>query len=339
MLALENRTPYAAERTIVMNKAGEKSWVVAVKATYHLGTKGTTELAEEQKPLFYSAEHIGEPGKSSILYEADMIPTKPATDVLVNGQAYAPAGKPTKTVDVSIRVGPLTKHLRVFGDRHWYPGLLGGLKQSSPEKFERLPITYERAFGGWDRTDPDPTKQQLYSKNPIGRGFSTKKHHLKERPLPNIEQPSHLISAWNDRPAPGGFGAIASYWSPRLEWGGSYDEEWMEGKFPLLPDDFDDRFYQSALPDQQVNDFLGGGEDVTLENLTESGSLKFSLPKVRLNFLTRFGKQKQEHRASLQTVIIEPDVLQVIMVWQTSLACHHLLDKLDATLIREKRYI
>ena len=339
MLELDNRTPYAAERTIVMNKAGEKSWVVAVKATYHVRMDGTTELAEVQKPLFYSAEHIGEPGKSSILYEADMIPTKPATDVLVNGQAYAPADKPTAAVDVSIRVGPLKKRLRVFGDRHWYTGILGRLKQSSPVKFERMPITYERAFGGWDMTDPDPVKQQLYSKNPIGRGFVTKKHHLKESALPNVEHPSHLISAWNDRPAPGGFGAIASYWSPRLDWGGTYDEEWMKDKFPLLPDDFDDRFYQCALPDQQVSEFLRGGEDVTLENLTESGSLHFTLPKVRLNFLTRFGKQKQEHRASLQTVVIEPDVPQVIMVWQTSLACHHLLDQLDVTIVREKRYI
>ena len=339
MLELDNRTPYAAERTIVMNKAGEKSWVVAVKATYHVRMDGTTELAEVQKPLFYSAQHIGEPGKSSILYEADMIPTKPATDVLVNGQAYAPAGKPTAAVDVSIRVGPLKKRLRVFGDRHWYTGILGRMKQSSPVKFKRMPITYERAFGGWDVTDPDPAKQRLYSQNPIGRGFATKKHHLKGGTMPNVEHPSHLISAWNDRPAPGGFGAIASYWSPRLDWGGTYDEEWREGKFPLLPDDFDDRFYQSALPDQQVGEFLRGGEDVTLENLTESGSLHFPLPKVRLNFLTRFGKQKQEHRASLQTVVIEPDASQVIMVWQTSLACHHLLHQLDATLIREKRYI
>jgi len=339
MLQLDNRTPYPAERTIVMDKAGEKSWVVAVKATYHVCMDGTTELAAAQKPPLYSAEHIGEPGKSSILYEADLIPTKPATDVLVNGEAYAPAGKPVEAVDVSIRIGTLKKRLRVFGDRHWDTGFPGRLKQSSPAKFERMPITYERAFGGWDMTDPDSAKQRLYSKNPIGSGFATKEHHLKGHALPNIEHPSHLISAWNDRPPPGGFGAIASYWSPRLEWAGTYDEVWMEGKFPLLPDDFDDRFHQCALPDQQVGGYLRGGEEVALENLTESGSLHFCLPKVYLTFSTRFGRQKQEHRASLQTVVIEPDVPQVIMVWQTSLACHHLLDQLDATIIREKVYI
>jgi hypothetical protein len=300
---------------------------------------GTTELLEAQTPLFYSAEHIGEPGTSSIRYEADLIPAKPATDVIVNGHAYAPAGKPAHAVDVSIRVGPLTKRLRVFGDREWYTGVSGGLRPSSPATFERMPITYERAFGGWDRTDPDPAQQQLYFRNPIGRGFATKEQSLNGRALPNIEHPSHLISSWNDRPVPAGFGAIASYWSPRLEWGGTYDDVWMKNKFPLLPDDFDNRFYQCALPDQQVEGYLRGGEEVVLKNLTESGGLQFRLPKVQLAFSTFFGKEKQEHRASLQSVVIEPDVPQVVVVWQTSLACHHLLDQLDETMVREKRYI
>jgi hypothetical protein len=148
-----------------------------------------------------------------------------------------------------------------------------------------------------------------------------------------------LISGWDDRPPPAGFGAIASYWSPRLEWAGTYDEAWMEKKFPLLPDDFDIRFHQGALPDQLVDGYLRGGEVVALKNLTESGSLQFRLPKVYLTFSTHFGMQKQEHRASLQTVVIEPDVPQVILVWQTSLACHHLLDHLDETIIREKSYV
>jgi hypothetical protein len=322
-----------------MDKTGEKSWVVAVKGTYRVSVHGTTELSETQTPLFYSAEHIGEPGKSSIRFEADLIPTKPATDVIVNGHAYTPAGKPARAVDVSIRVGPLNKRLRVFGDRHWNMGFAGGLNQSSPAKFERMPITYERAFGGWDKTDPDPAKQRLFPENPIGSGFATKAHHLEGLPLPNIEDPAELISSWNDRPSPAGFGAIASYWSPRLEWGGTYDDAWMKNKFPLLPDDFDIRFHQCARPDQQVDGYLRGGEIVTLENLTETGSLQFYLPKVYLAFETRFGAHRKEHRASLQTVVIEPDVPQILLVWQTSLACHHLLDHLDETIVWEKQYI
>ena len=65
-----------------------------------------------------------------------------------------------------------------------------------------MPITYERSFGGWDQTDPDPSKQRLYRPNPVGSGFATKAQHLEGQLLPNVEVPSHLISSWKDRPPP-----------------------------------------------------------------------------------------------------------------------------------------
>jgi hypothetical protein len=339
VLALDNKTPFSAERTIVMDKSGEKSWVVVVKATFDVDERGKTELSPEQKPPLFSAEHIAEPGSSSIRYEAEMLPSKGATDVILNAKAYAPKGKPAEFVDVGMAVGPLKKYLRVFGDRVWTMGVVGQPTFSAPAKFEQKPIIFERAFGGWDRTDPDPQRQQMYWPNPIGSGFATRASNLEGQPLPNVEVPTQLISTWKDRPPPGGFGAIASYWSPRIECGGTYDATWQKSKFPLLPDDFDSRFYRCALPDQQVVGYLRGGEDVALLNLTQSGSLRFSLPKVFLAFTTRFGKHKEEHRATLQTVIIEPDYPRVIMVWHTTLACHHRLDDLDRTIIRQKRYV
>lgn len=339
MLQLDNRTPYAAERTIVMDKAGVKSWVVAVKATFDLAPSGAIALADVQQPVLYSPEHRGEPGKSSIRYNADLIPSKRATDVMVNGHAHAPAGRAAQSVDVSLQVESVRKRLRVFGDRHWGLGFPGFLKPSSATRFERMPITYERAFGGWDQTDPDPARQRLDPRNPIGSGFATEEWHLEGRALPNVELPGLLISSWNDRPPPAGFGAIASYWSPRLEWAGTYGDDWMKRKFPLLPDDFDDRFHQCALPDQQIDGCLRGGEEVVLENLSESGRLRFCLPRIYLAFATRFGKNKVEHRGSLQTVVIEPDASRLVMVWQTSLSCHHTLDELDETVVREKRYV
>lgn len=338
MLQLDNRTPYAAERTIVMDKTGAKSWVVAVKATFDLGSNGAIQLADIQQPVLYSPEYFGEPGKSSIRYETDLIPSKRATDVLVNGHAHTPAGRTAQSVDVGLRIGSVEKRLRVFGDRYWVVGFPGRLRPSSPTPFERMPITFERAFGGWDQSDPDTSQQRLEPRNPIGSGFGTSERQLEGRALPNVEHTAQLISSWSDRPAPAGFGAIASYWSPRLEWAGTYGDDWMKHKFPLLPDDFDERFHQCALPDQQIEGCLRGGEEVALENLSEAGQIQFALPKIYLAFSTRFGTDKVEHRASLQTVVIEPDAGRLVMVWQTSLACHHTLDLLDTTVVREKRY-
>lgn len=338
MLQLENRTPFAAERTIVMDKHGEKSWVVAVRATYRVLPSGACELAEEQPPALHAAAFHGAPGTSSVRYEADLVPTKRATDVLLNASAYAPGGRPCSRVDVGLRVGPVDKHLTVFGNRLWSRSATGFMGSSSPERFERMPITFERAFGGYDQVDPDPSKHRLFRPNPVGSGFATASAHLEGRLLPNVELPSQLISSWSDRPPPAGFGAVASYWSPRFEYAGTYDAEWQAQKFPLLPDDFDERFHQAALPDQQAGQ-LQGGETVVLKNLTESGAMQFSLPRVYLSLVTRFGKKKMEHRACLQSVVIEPDLAQVVLVWQSSLACHHLLDQLDVTVIREKTYL
>ena len=40
MWALENRTPYAAERTWVLDKNAAKSWVVVVKGTFNILVDG-----------------------------------------------------------------------------------------------------------------------------------------------------------------------------------------------------------------------------------------------------------------------------------------------------------
>jgi hypothetical protein len=39
------------------------------------------------------------------------------------------------------------------------------------------------------------------------------------------------------------------------------------------------------------------------------------------------------------TVLVEPDVPRVILVWQSVLPCHRLVDELDKTVVREKPYI
>lgn len=340
MWTLDNRTPYATERNWVLDKNAEKSWVVVVKATYDIGADGVTTLSEKQEAVpLYSPIYSGEPGKSSLVYEADLLGPKQCTDIILNGCAYAEHGKPATKVNVSLTVGKMTKSLVVFGDRTWKRGLLAGLSKTSPKPFTSMPIIYERAFGGWDTRPKDPQKHRLDSRNPIGKGFVVRKEHLVDQLLPNIEYPKQLVSSWKDRPSPAGFGAIASYWSPRREFAGTYDEKWQKNRFPLWAEDFDIRFNQCAPIDQQMPEFLRGGEQVELINLSPNGRISFTLPKVYPFFVTNFGKDKMEHRACLHTVILEPECPRVIMVWFTSLSCHHRVDELDETVITEKEYM
>ena len=64
--------------------------------------------------------------------------------------------------------------------------------------------------------------------------------------------------------------------------GPATEVSWRRERFPLLPDDFDDRFYSSAHPDLVIDGFLRGDERIMLANLTPAGMLRTALPGVRL---------------------------------------------------------
>jgi hypothetical protein len=338
MWLVSNRTPYAAERSWIQDRDANKLWIVVVKATFEIRPDGSTRLADTQMPVLPMGLPRGKLGQSSLIYDSDLQWLKPSTDVLVNGCAWAPRGRLARTLDVELTLGQLKKRLRVFGDRQWERGIAGATI-SEPLPFEFMPIIYERAYGGWDRSAKDPADHRLDSRNPSGAGFLCQSNGCPGTVLPNIEYPDQLISSWRDRPQPAGMNAIDCAWSPRRELAGNYDEHWRKTRFPLWAEDFDQRYGQCAPVDQHVNGFLRGGERVNLVNLSPHGPLSFSLPRIYPFFQTRFGRERVDHRAQMCTVVIEPDFPRVIMTWQTSLVCNHRVDDLDVTVVTEKRAI
>jgi hypothetical protein len=332
---LENHTPFAAERVWVRDINGAEVWVVAVKGTFIINPDGSTALSEEQEDICRVPKYRGEPGNSSLLYESDLVHTKPTTDILIHGHAYAPQGRRATHVDVTMKVANIVKTLRVFGDRYWDRGPTD-LKITNPEPFEKIPITYERAFGGVDQKSNNPS-QGWEPRNPVGIGFATAPERLIGQKAPNVEDPEALITSWEQRPRPAGFGPIAGHWSPRVELAGTYDEKWRKERLPLLPEDFNERFYLCAPEDQQAQGYLKGEEPVELHNFTPEGRMNFVLPWVVLGFETRFYTGEViTHRGTVHSVILEPDVPRVLMVWHTLLPCHHKVQKLQKTTIREK---
>jgi hypothetical protein len=333
MWAVKNYTPYKADRIWGRDKDGVHEWIVAVKATYDIKPDGSVERADEQLEPLLAAEFHGEPGVSSLRYEADLVAPKPTTDVVINGTAYAPGGRPSRDFRVEARIDGIHKVLRVVGNRTWSDGLF--VEASDPEPVTEVPILYERAYGGYDRTDPDPKNQRMDSRNPVGLGVAARPKHRAGQPLPNFEYPGGNI----EKSGPAGFGAIASYWSPRRELSGTYDKAWQSTRHPLLPDDWDSRSLLCSPGDQRPATYLHGGEPVELVNLTREGRLNFTLPKARFGFTTHISGRKEEHRGQLATVVIEPDYPRLIMVWTTSLKCRTDIDYLDETVVRQKRYI
>lgn len=333
MWDITNNTPFQAQRGWVRQKNGAEVWLVAVKGTFGVGDGQKAILAQEQMEVCMAPQFWGDPESSSLLYDTDLVRTKDATDVLLHGSAYAQKGHHATRVDVGLKIANINKKLTVFGNRYWNSSLLG-TRMTQPEPFAKIPVRYESAFGGTDEQADTPKEVGWEARNPVGLGYVTQSEHLPGRPAPNVEYADNLISSWKDRPAPAGYGPIAGHWTPRVELAGTYDEQWEKERFPLLPLDFDRRYYQCAPPDQQVHGFLKGGETVELFNLTPSGMLRFELPRVQLAFRTHFTRAGvAEHNAVLHSVIFEPDMPRVIMVWHTHLECHHRVTNLMDTTI------
>jgi hypothetical protein len=335
MWQIDNRTPFAAERAWTRDRDGAEIWLVAVKCTFDIAPDGTTHVAGDQPAVTMAPVHVDQekPAASSLMYDVDLVRTKTTTDIIVLGHAQAPDGHPVTELEAGFRVGPVVKLLRIVGDRVWRGGSI-----SAPQPFVRMPIVYERAYGGTDPESIDRRLPRWDERNPLGTGFSTSSVTDGLR-LPNIEYPNQPVRTVKDRPEPAGFGPICAHWQPRARLAGTYDEKWQRDRFPLLPDDFDDRYYQCAPTDQQAPRYLRGGEPVVLVNLTPGGELRFDLPRVFLGLETAFvtGERRVHDKPALHTVLIEADFPRVSLVWHSALPCHPRVYKLDRTRITEKR--
>lgn len=332
MWQLENRTPFAAERDWVRDENGAENWLVVVKATFTIRSNHLIEIAKNQSDICHTPLYSGRPGFSSLLYDSDLAFQKSTTDVLVRGHAYTSAASVQRRTTVSLQVGPIRKTLHISGDRHWERGLMG-IKPSQPLEFSRLPLVYERAFGGSRAAEQEDSSELFDIRNPAGTGFAKNQSQLVKMALPNVEYPNELLTSWQQKPRPAGFLPVAPNWSPRVQFAGTYDAAWERERQPLPPRDFDQRFFQSAPTDQQSPTHLQGGEPVELINLSPNGPLQFSLPRLLLKFTTLFGNSSVEHGAKLQTVILEPDVSQLILVWLAQLPCHDRVYKLKQTTV------
>ena len=199
---IDNRTPFAFEPLFIADEDGRPIVVPIVKATFDVSPRGDVTLGEKQAPVDFRGKLYGEPAKSSPRFEPETAFIKPATDCVLLGHAVSM--HPTTQMDVGVRIGPVAKVARVTGNRWWLDGAVG-LTMSSPEPFQLMPLVYERAFGGWDRTPEKEADHEFEPRNPVGVGFVGKRGlPLAGSPLPNIEDPSADADVAHGSSPPGG---------------------------------------------------------------------------------------------------------------------------------------
>ncbi len=314
--AIDNQTPFAFEPVFIADEEGRPLLVPVVKGTWAVGPAGLSLLAEQPAVLLEGEAH-GDPATSSWRYEPEGTLPRPATDVVLVGSAVAPKPGTTEML-VALQVGAVKKGVRVVGDRAFFKSV-GSVGMTKPVPFERVPLLWERAFGGWDRSHPDEKKHDYERRNPVGCGFRSSHGQLEPalRP-PNLEDPARPFKGYGDRPPPAGFGFTSASWEPRIQYAGTYGPKWEDERAPLLPPDFDRRFLNAAPPGQICPGFLRGDEPVVVTGVTPEGGLAFRLPGVAPPAVevSHTGREDAAVATRLETVILDTDRRILVLIWR-----------------------
>lgn len=255
----------------------DPSLTVVVKGLYRLSPGRLAEVADDEELAFPTGDlprdEEDEAEHPELRYASDLVPYKPRTDLIFVGRCHAPGDEPAASCRVTFQVGGHGRTLQVFGDRWWAGGGVGHRK-TDPQPFTEMELSWERAYGGAGCPD-----------NPVGRGDEPVELDDGRRvwPLPNVEYPEQLVSSPDDRPAPAGFGPVPMGWEPRRSKAGTYDERWLQTRWPWYPEDLDWGIFNAAHPVLQREGFLRGDEEIYLENLhPEERRFRARLPGLRV---------------------------------------------------------
>lgn len=221
-------------------------------------------------------------------------------ELIVNGAAHAPNGDPTGSTEVSLTVGSVVHRALVYGDRHWV-GTGAEAHPSEPAPFLRMPLTYERAFGGTTDVwlDEASVLPAPHPANPLGRGFDPGPgaQHLEEtvgvapgfprfdpvRPLPNLEDPREPIAKWDDAPRPYCWSTRPTHVPGPVELGppgvAPDDADEVAAMARELHSAFDLRCHPELLQSE-----LPAGTPIVLRGMTPDGTLEFRFPRVSVTF-------------------------------------------------------
>ena len=197
---VRNKTPFAAALAHGMVAPNAWAGAIVVRTTYRAEGGGLVPC-EPPPPLPTDPPDLSR----SALWGG--------TSVTAAGDVYGPPSAPFQKL-VTLTVGGVSRHLLAFGERRWARDRMGELSPSAPAPFERLALSFSRAYGGhldlppgpFPGTDlPFPGGRLSYTLNPGGVGFYADKAAAGNRPLPSFELANRLLKAWSDHPLPGCF--------------------------------------------------------------------------------------------------------------------------------------
>lgn len=274
---------------------------VLAKRSYDIDSRGRLYVSENQEPF---QDLAGDTARDGCLeHDTDAWPFKPLTDVVVQGHAYPPNATERSFI-AKVNVASASKALLVTGDRKATISATNRIVLSPPAPFEKMPLSYARAYGGIDRVaeekygnpmmvfdkyrrpelQPEYHSPFIYPRNAAGRGYlmEATPQALDALELPNIEDPYDPIEkrqlavgsvrAWPSLPLPWGTNWQHPAFFPRVAYLGAARQ------FDAPPDSWPEVRRGFADPDFPR---LGRIQEVLDERWYNGGSLGLQLPSLQ----------------------------------------------------------
>jgi len=288
----------------ILWRPARDAWALTVvcKATYRL-EPGVSPLHDEQDPPNEEDTHWNDDPSRSLASCTDLAPFKSRADVLLVGHAFAPGGRPVRSLIARIVVGEVDKAIEVFGPRMWTQS--GELREGQP--FVTMPLRYERAAGGSDTS------------NPVGVPLTGLPDAQGNVALPNLQPPGIVLAGRTTSFAAIGFGPISPTWPSRTSLLGGYREMFSRSNWreQPLPREVDAGFFNAAPRDQQL-EMLQNDERITLENLhPKHARLVTKLPGLSPHALVERPRgAAKEFPMRADTLIIDTDRGIAALVWR-----------------------
>ncbi|WP_372574333.1 DUF2169 family type VI secretion system accessory protein [Ruegeria jejuensis] len=260
--------------------------VVAVRGLFE--HRQDAAVAEKPSDNVFQWQDVydADPHGSPLLIQTDLVPEKPGTDVTFLGESYRPDDGRTNW-RCGLKLGPIDKTLQVTGPRRWEAKQTSVTRRmaweiGSVDSADSVPVDWRLTAGGPLIGPEGPDATTIDPRNPIGLG----RPDADAPDTAEYRAPQILRVDETEPCQPAGLGPLAPFWQDRSQYAGTYDEAWKANRHPLLPRDFDSRFWQCAPPDQIATPHLRGDETYCLRNLHwEVPEAKGVLPGIDLAVL------------------------------------------------------
>ena len=113
------------------------------------------------------------------------------------------------------------------------------------------------------------------------------------------------------------FGPLRRDEKTRRKYAGTFDQNWIENRMPLLPEDFDARHNQAAPLGQQVSGYLKGDESVSISNLyPQTRFIETRLPGRTVVLAGNIRSHYFMEVAFLDTVLIWAERPELTLIWR-----------------------